>query len=139
MAKWIEELKRFLALWPDQAARYFVDQWGMNPIFAVRCALLYAALHYAGLKPRITSGWRDPKKQAAMRAAWDRGERQGLRVRPADPSTSKHCLTAAGRPCSQAVDMPCDNDELAAQIGKALGLRAGFYFSQPDPGHFDAG
>jgi len=139
MAGWIAELKRFLGLWPDQAARYFVDQWGLNPIFAVKAAMLYAALHFAGLKPQITSGFRDPKKQAAMRAAWDRGDRQGLRVKPADPSGSRHCQTAAGRPCSQAIDMPCSNDKLAAEIAKALGLRAGLYFSTPDPGHYDAG
>jgi hypothetical protein len=102
--------------------------------------MLYAALHFAGLRPRITSGFRDPVKQSAMRAAWDRGDRAGLRVRPADPKNSFHCREASrGVGASLAIDMPCDNDALGAQIAQALGLRAGYYFTPSDPGHYDMG
>lgn len=139
MDEWVAKIKKIGQQWADAAVPYFVSQWGLDSIFAVRVGLLYLALHFAGLKPRITSGFRDPRKQAAMRAAWDRGERAGLRVRPADPKNSLHCLEASGRPSSRAIDMPCDNDALAAQIAKALGLRAGLYFSTPDPGHYDMG
>ena len=136
MDAWIRALKALAGDWPAQAAPYFRETWGLDRGFALRVGLLYLALHYAGLSPRITSGHRDPSKQAAMRAAWDRGERSGLRVRPADPSASRHT-----RPWGQAlaVDIPCRDDRLAAQIAKALGLRAGLYFAVSDPGHYDAG
>lgn len=140
MDQWLQTLKSYLGNWPEKAKEYFRETWGLDPIIAFQVGLLYAALHFAGLAPKITSGFRDPKKQRDMRAAWDRGERQGLRVRPADPDTSRHCRTTlGGSPASQAVDMPCSNDALAAQIGKALGLRAGYYFTPSDPGHFDGG
>lgn len=139
MGEWLDKLRRIAGRWPDDAAPYFVQTWGLDAAFAVRVGLLYLALYFAGLNPRITSGFRDPKKQAAMRAAWDRGERAGLRVRPADPRNSLHCQEAGGKPAARAIDMPCSDDRLAADIGKALGLRAGYYFTTSDPGHFDAG
>lgn len=139
MGEWLDKLRKMAGNWPDLAAPYFIQEWGLDSIFAVRVGLLYLALHFAGLRPRITSGFRDPRKQAAMRAAWDRGERAGLVVRPADPKNSLHCLEAGGRPASRAIDMPCDNNVLAAEIARGLGLRAGQYFSTPDPGHYDMG
>lgn len=140
LAQWVAAAKRAAGSWPNQAAEYFSRQWGLAAPFAVKLALLYAVLHMAGLNPRITSGFRDPAKQRAMRAAWDRGDRQGLIVRPADPDGSRHCRTAlGGSPAATAVDLQCSNNQLAAKIAVALGLRAGEYFSTPDPGHFDGG
>ncbi len=140
MEDWVMKLKAWAGKWPEQAVPYFVSAWGLNRGFASRAAMLYLACWAAGLNPRVTSGFRDPKKQAAMRAAWDRGDRAGLIVRPADPSKSKHCSTSiTGAPDALAIDMQCKDNELAARIGKALGLRAGLYFTTPDPGHFDAG
>jgi len=140
MDEWVMKLRAWAGQWPAQAVPYFVSTWGLNKAFAAKVALLYLACWAAGLNPRVTSGFRDPKKQAAMRAAWDRGDRVGLVVRPADPKTSKHCSTTmTGAPNSLAVDMQCTDNELAARIGKALGLRAGLYFTNPDPGHFDEG
>lgn len=140
MDQWLAELRKLLGAWPQQAASYFVDTWGCSPTFAVKVATLYAALFMAGLSPRIVSGWRDPKKQQAMRDAWDRGERKGLVVRPAAPDGSRHCRTTiTGAPASEAVDMPCTDNALAARIAAALGLRAGITFNPPDPGHYDGG
>lgn len=140
MLEWLATLKKYLGNWPKQAAEYFQAQWGLDPTFAVKAALLFAALHYARLNPRITSGWRDPKKQQAMRDAWDRGDRQGLNVRPAAPGATRHDDTSfTGSPASTAIDMPCSNNELAAALAKGLGLRAGLYFKTPDPGHYDMG
>lgn len=137
MQEWIAALKRWAGKWPDMAASYFVAQYGLDPGFAVRAALLYLALHAAGLKPRVTSGFRDPDKQKAMQKAWDSGQRQGLRARPA--TDSAHTKTSwTGRPGAQAIDMPSANEKLAADIAVALGLRAGYYFKAKDPGHFDA-
>lgn len=137
--QWVKELRKIGEGWARSAVSYFVSTWGLDPTFAIKVGLLYLALHFAGLNPRITSGFRDPAKQAAMRAAWDRGDRQGLRVRPADPSASMHCRGTASRPASLAIDMPCDDEALAAQLATKLGLRAGLYFSTPDPGHYDNG
>lgn len=127
--------------WAQQAAPYFREQYGLSKNFALPAARLYVALWGYGLNPRITSGFRDPKKQAEMRAAWDRGDRAGLRVRPADPKGSLHCKTGGflSSPAAEAIDMPCNDDRLGAQVASSLGLRAGYSFSTPDPGHYDAG
>jgi hypothetical protein len=138
MQEWIKELKAWAGKWPDNAVGYFVSEFGLDPGFALIAALLYVALHAAGLKPRITSGFRDPEKQKAMREAWDAGQRKGLVVRPADPKKSGHTqMTWLGKPGSRAIDIVTNNNKLAADIGRALGLRAGYYFTTSDPGHFD--
>lgn len=139
MQEWIRGLKAWAGSWPEAASAWFASQYGLDPAFAVRVALLYLACHMAGLRPRVTSGFRDPDKQQAMRNAWDRGNRAGLIVRPADPKKSAHCQkTWLGKPGAKGIDMPTSNDKLAADIGLAIGLRAGYYFTTPDPGHFDA-
>jgi hypothetical protein len=139
MQEWIRGLKEWAGRWPQNASSYFANTFGLDPNFAVRVALLYLALHSAGLNPRVTSGFRDPEKQEAMRRAWDRGDRRGLRTRPADPKNSLHTNKSwLGKPASKAVDIVTNNDRLAADIGQALGLRAGYFFTARDPGHFDA-
>lgn len=70
-----------------------------------------------------------------MRARWDAGDRAGLRARPA--LVSQHTAQFIGRPASDAVDIVSTNEALAAQIAKALGINAGFYFATSDPGHYD--
>lgn len=136
----VAKLKAYGANWAQQAAPYFTQALGLSPTFAVKAALLYVVLHLLGLAPRITSGFRDPAKQQAMRDAWDRGDRQGLRVRPAAPEGSRHSRTSmTGSPASTAIDMPCSDDRRAAEVAKLLGLRPGLYFNPPDPGHYDEG
>ncbi len=124
--------------WLASAAKHFEDVWGIAPDAAKRFALLMAYLMQYGLSPRITSGYRDPGKQAAMRAAWDRGDRQGLRARPA--VSSDHTVTGKAflgpKPASRAVDIVSSDERKAAQIAKALGIGAGLDFSTPDPGHY---
>lgn len=136
MNEWIKGLKEWAGRWPKDAASYFAETFGLDSDFALRVAMLYLALYAAGLNPRITSGYRDGAKQDAMRKAWDAGQRQGLRARPAKDSlhTIKSWL---GKPGAKAVDIVTTNDRLAADIGQALGLRAGYYFTARDPGHFD--
>jgi len=100
-------------------------------------ARLYVALWHRGLNPRITSLFRDPGKQRAMRQAWDSGNRAGLRARPADPSTSLHCQTSfAGTPASRAIDIVCDDDIAAAAVARSLQVGAGADFRDPDMGHY---
>jgi hypothetical protein len=111
-----------------------VKKWGLNPAFAEKIFVLIGALEANKLNPVITSGFRDPFKQAAMRARWDSGDRVGLRARPA--LDSLHIVVDGGHASAQAVDIKTNNDQRAAEIAAALGIGAGFYFKVSDPGHF---
>lgn len=123
--------------WLRDAAKILKDAMGLDSDFAMAAAKLYLYLWYYGLNPRITSGFRDPKKQAAMRAAWDAGQRSGLKVRPADPANSDHCRTGFfGKPASTAIDIDTNNYQFAGQIADSLGIGWGGNFSTPDPVHF---
>jgi hypothetical protein len=123
--------------WAQRAASYFSQYFGLSGPMALDAGRLYIALWSHGLNPRPTSGWRSPAYQASLRAAWDRGDRSGLRARPADPRTSAHCRTSLlGVPASGALDMVTDDDSAAAQIAVELGIGAGQYFRRPDQGHY---
>lgn len=113
--------------WLANASKYFVSEWGIDAQVAQKFALLYAYLASYGLNPKPTSGFRSQKEQDALRARWDRGDRSGLRFQPA--RTSKHTSR-------RAMDISTSNEKLAAQIAKALGMRAGYDFG--DPVHFEA-
>lgn len=135
---WTANATRYLGNWPKEAASYFEDSWGISPVVAVKFATLYAILYLLGLSPRITSGFRSPAKQRELVARWNAGDRAGFIGKPADPDGSRHCReTLSGAPASTAIDMPCSNNDLAAGIARALGLRAGVDFN--DPGHYDGG
>lgn len=121
--------------WLEQARQILIDQWGLDNDFADRVAILLAYGTSEGLVPSISRGWSDPKHQAELRARWDRGDRQGLRVRPA--ANSKHTVTGfLGSKKAQAIDIPTRNDSRMAQIAKALGIGSGLDFHDSDPGHF---
>jgi len=121
--------------WARQAAPYFAEAYGLAGDFAVNISRLYIVLWSKGLNPRVTSGFRDPAKQAALRAQWDAGNRAGLRARPA--ASSLHTATDwLGRPAARAIDIVTTNEKLAADTARDLGVGAGLYFSQPDPGHY---
>lgn len=141
---WIQSVKAWAGRWPGEAAPYFVAQWGLNPEFAAKVAVLYLCLYAAGLNPRINSGFRDPEKQKQLIAKWDALKREGKDPlkhgfigKPASPDGSRHCRMQFGKPSSTAIDMPCSDNNKAALIAKALGLRAGVDFN--DPGHYDMG
>jgi len=123
--------------WAKSAAPYFRDAYGLEGKFALSAARLYVALWGAGLDPRITSGFRDPAKQKAMRARWDAGDRAGLRARPA--TNSAHSATGFfGRPAARAIDMTSSNERAAAELASHLKIEAGLYFQKSDPGHYYA-
>jgi hypothetical protein len=114
---------------------YLQKSWGLSDAFAKQVALLIAWLNYYGLNPRIASGFRDPKKQAALRARWDRGDRAGLRERPAlDSLHTRESWT--GGPEAEAIDIDTRDDHMAARIAQHLKIGAGIFFRTPDPGHF---
>lgn len=122
--------------WIDSATDYFARGVGLDFGFARRIAELYLRLYLAGLSPKITSGFRDPVKQQAMLDRWIRGDRKGLRHKPADPQNSKHCYTDFNNsPCAMACDMTSKDEKKAAEIARQLGLKPGIDFN--DPGHYE--
>jgi len=122
--------------WASAAAPHF-EKLGAAKEAAKKFALLYVTAHVKGLQPRITSIFRDPSKQRAMQEAWDRGDRQGLRARPA--TDSQHTRTGFfGGGASMAMDMPTRDDAAIVRLAREIGLRAGATFSKPDPGHYYA-
>lgn len=120
--------------WLRRTAEFLRDNHGLAGSFSDRVALFLAYCYQYGLSPSVTSGFRDPKHQEELRRRWDRGDRTGLRVRPA--ATSDHSSTSWGRPAARAVDITTSNDAKAAQIARALGLGAGLDFKIKDPGHY---
>jgi len=115
-------------------AKYLKNTWGLNASFADRVALFINWLNYYGLNPSIRSGFRDPEKQKAMRALWDRGQRAGLRARPAVDSL--HTVEHWSNPDARAIDITTRDDSTASRIARALGIGTGLDFRDPDPGHY---
>lgn len=120
--------------WLRQTAEFLRDNHGLAGSFSDRVALFLAYCYQYRLAPIVTSGFRDPKHQAELRARWDRGDRAGIRVRPA--ADSQHSTTAWGKPAARAIDITTKDDRKAAQIARALGLGAGLDFKVPDLGHY---
>jgi hypothetical protein len=113
------------------------SQWGLDSDFAEKMAVVLAYAQNEGLGPHISRGWSDPKHQDELRARWDRGDRAGLRVRPA--ANSKHTNTGfLGSKKALAIDIPCNNDARMAEIARVLGVGAGADFHDKDPGHYYA-
>lgn len=128
--------EQMLKQWWESVYTWLIKQWGLAPEFGARIALLLMWGHMAGLQPVVISGFRDPKKQAAMRERWDRGDRAGLAVRPAETSTHT-TVDLSGKPAAQGVDIQSlDNSQLGS-VAQRIGLRWGGNFRTPDPNHFD--
>jgi len=120
--------------WARVATPWFKNQ-GAASKAAYAFALLFALCWAAGLSPRIARIYSDPERQRELQRRWDRGEREGLRVRPA--TSSKHSLQDwLHRPASIAIDMPTNNDRKAALIAAGIALGTGISFQVPDPGHY---
>lgn len=80
-------------------------------------------------RPDITSGYRSPQRQAELLARWNRGERFGLRAKPA--VRSWHTQGRAIDVENHVRGFPY----YAALLVRYTGARDGRLFS--DPGHFD--
>lgn len=122
--------------WLNDMSRYLQLQWGLAASFSTTVALFLLYLYYYGLNPVITSGWRSPAKQADLLRRYQAGD-PGVVAKPA--VNSLHLNTLLGKPASLAIDISTNNAALAANIAKQLGIRAGYYFTKPDPVHFDTG
>jgi len=126
------QLDRTTKKWVDDAAKYFVSVWGLSADFAPKVALFFLYLSSYNLNPRVTSGFRDPEKQQELLRRYAAGD-PGIRYKPAE--NSKHMNTGfLGKPAADAVDISTSNERAAAQIAKALGIKAGADFG--DPVHF---
>jgi hypothetical protein len=98
----------------------------------------YAA-HKKLAPPFPISICRSAETQKELQEAWDRGEREGLSARPADPETSMHVPNENGQ-CS-AFDLGNDYKWLSeigpAAIKNVPGARWGGLWLPPDYVHFD--
>jgi hypothetical protein len=118
--------------WIKEATKYFTSSWGLDESFAEKIALFYLYLSSYGLNPRITSGFRSPEKQEELKRRFAAGD-PSIRYKPAEKS--QHMAQGLfGKPAALAVDIATSNEAQAAQIAKALGLKAGYFFN--DPVHF---
>lgn len=118
--------------WLSDFADFLHSQWGLNKSFAASAALLFLYLHYYGLNPVVTSGFRSPAKQEELLRRWEAGD-PTIKYKPA--TNSKHMHTGwFSSPDSLAVDISTSNPEMAAKIAKAVGVRPGYDFG--DPVHF---
>jgi len=123
-----------LQKWIDEAVKYLKSSWGLDASFAGQVALLFLYFHHYGLSPVITSGWRSPEKQAELLSRYNAGDRSVV-AKPA--INSKHLDTNwLGQPAAHAVDISTNNPQMAANIAQALGIGAGYFFSSPDPVHY---
>lgn len=122
--------------WLKQVEDILVDSYGLARDFAGDASRLLAYLFQYRLSPRITRGYSSPQHQKDLQAAWDRGDRAGLRVRPA--TSSDHTVESWGSPAARAIDIVTTDDGLAAAIARALKIGTGMDFKTPDAGHFFA-
>jgi hypothetical protein len=122
-------------LWLNQAYEWLIKEWGLDPEFAKKISLLLLYFAYFGLRWTVTSGFRDPRRQRELQKAWDRGERAGLKTRPA--TNSLHSNTGfLGKPGSLAIDISLDDYPFAGEIAHFLGIGWGGDWKSYDPVHF---
>lgn len=110
--------------------RSYAREWGLS----WKAANAYATLGWWGMfyglqPPAIISGKRSRRKQRQMQRAWDRGDRQGLAVRPADSSTH---TTGDGWDVERVSHI-----HVYGAWAPYAGARWGGTFRTPDPIHFD--
>lgn len=109
-------------------ARGFGLSWAAASAYAT---LSWWGLHYGYPPPAIVSGKRSRRQQKALQKKWDRGERAGLAVRPADRSTH---TTGAGWDVERVSHL-----WVYGAWAPYVGARWGGNFRTPDPIHFDVG
>lgn len=120
--------------WLSQMSSYLRAQWGLDDAFADQAALLYLYFAQYGLSPTITSGYRSAAYQQSLADRYRSGDKSVV-VKPAE--NSKHSTTGfLSQPASQAIDISTNNKPLAAQIARAIGVGAGYFFKTSDPVHF---
>jgi len=121
--------------WMAIVDEWLVKNWGINRTFALKLSLFLLYNSIFNNAWTITSGFRDPRKQAEMQKAWDAGNRTGLVVRPA--TNSKHSKTAfLNSPNAMAIDIRFQDQEYAGKISRFFGIKWGGNFRNKDLVHF---
>jgi len=124
--------------WLKNAKNTLIDQWGLNSALAEQISVFLLYVTYYNLPYWITSGFRHPKYQAALRKRWDEGDRSGLRYRPA--LKSKHSeMIDPFTPGAAAIDIASDSDEnedILGGLAPYFGLKWGGLFRTPDKVHY---
>lgn len=117
-----------------QYLNYLEKVFGLNTELAKKVSVFILYNYFYGNSVKsITSGFRDPKKQADLLKDWNEGRRAGLVAKPA--VNSKHTVTNfLGQPDSLALDISFQNQSLALQLSPYFGLQNGASFN--DPVHF---
>lgn len=120
--------------WLNSAKELLLNSWGLDISFALDIAYLWLWFWAYGLNPVITSGYRSPERQAALRNQYQSGATSGFAAKPA--LKSLHSIDKFGKPAALAVDIQTNNHATAAAIAKYLNIGAGYFFTQSDPVHF---
>lgn len=111
--------------------RYVSGTWGLQEPLASMVAGAQTYIQQHGGEPvRITSGYRDPRRQRLLQARWDAGNRAGLVARPA--SRSWHMQGLAVDVSTRSPNFP-----VFRWLMIHWGARWGGNFSSYDPVHFD--
>lgn len=125
-------------LCPTESTPGFLDQ--MHPKARALYRWIEAFAKQNKLEPPFPlSICRSFERQKQIQEAWDRGEREGLSVRPADPENSLHVPGPDG--LCRAFDLG-NNYSWLALVGPAVmknvpGARWGGLWLPPDYPHFD--
>jgi len=122
--------------WLDQAIPWLREKWGLNKKFSIKVGLFLLVNAILGNPGNVSSGFRDPKRQAQLRNAWDRGDRVGLVVRPALNSKHSTITSILGNPDAKAIDITFPYQEYAGSISGLFGLKWGGNFRSKDLVHF---
>lgn len=121
--------------WLNDTAKVLRKTYGLDKTFASKASTMLAYFYQYGLNPKITSGFRSPEYQKELQKRYAAGDRSVV-VAPA--TNSKHSITKFGQPAAQAIDISTNNQQLAARIAVAVGVKPGLSFSTPDGVHFYA-
>lgn len=123
--------------WPGSTAEWetFLRASGLEPTVAESALrLAWRAQQQLGLRLTLSSGYRSQAHQDALRARWDRGDRTGLKVRPA--AVSDHTDRRAFDVDPDGPEPPASTWQQLGRLGESLGLRWGGRFNKADPVHF---
>ena len=123
--------------WPNSHGAWtsFLQRSGLNPATAARALYLaWWVKQLGGVELELESAYRSPEYQKQLQQRWDRGDRAGLKVRPATNS-----LHSEGRAFDVGAVGPDPSSETwrrIGSVGESLGLSWGGRFQTPDPVHF---
>lgn len=115
--------------------RWLSETMGLSSELAGKIAILIYAAAVNNISFRFTSGFRSPEKQKRLLDRWNRGDRVGLKAKPA--VNSRHSrVDWLGKPAAQAVDVVFGRPTTVGRWAPLVGLKWGGTFRSPDTVHF---